>query len=206
LFGFIRGEVGGGQIQVQEILSAGQVQSGRWESRSFPLFEDVGDIFATVGLEGQRVLESAVNFLRTVDFAQGDDFLDVVRRVEALVLQLAGVSLGVRTQGQEGQQKSLVAGFFALYQQILGMIGIGHVLAAVVTAGMSGDEFFVVKEQQLIGVELEGELLRGVEGRHRIAVGGQDNATTSVGANGSDDGTIVGHDGQGLESRFFLGE
>ena len=90
--------------------------------------------------------------------------------------------------------------------QFLGVIGIADLLAAIVTARMSGDEFFVVKEQQLVGVELEGEFLRGVEVGHRVAIGVEDDVATTVGADGSDDGAVVGHDRQWLEPGFLLGE
>jgi len=71
---------------------------------SFALFQDIGDVFATVGLESQRVMERAVDLFQAIDFAQGDDLLDVMPAVEALVLQFASVSLGVGAEGQEGQQ------------------------------------------------------------------------------------------------------
>ena len=110
------------------------------------MLEDVGDVFAAEGLKGEGVLEGAGDFFGAVDFAQGDDFLDVMGGVEAFVLQLAGKQLGLRARDQEGQQQSLIAGLFALRDQVLGVIGIGDVLTAIVTAQVGGDEFFVVKE------------------------------------------------------------
>lgn len=81
---------------------------------AFALFQDIGDIFTAVRLERQGVFQGACDLLRAVDFAPGDDFLEVVRAVEALVLQLAGISRGVRTQRQESQEQALRARLFAL--------------------------------------------------------------------------------------------
>ena len=72
--------------------------------RAAPLFEDIRDVLAAVSLEDQGVLEGTIDFCRAVDFAQSDDFLDVVKGVESLVFQLARIRLGVRTEGQEGQE------------------------------------------------------------------------------------------------------
>jgi len=36
------------------------------------------------------------------------------------------------------------------------MIGVGDALATVVAAGMGGDKFFVVKKEELVGLDFEG--------------------------------------------------
>ena len=90
--------------------------------------------------------------------------------------------------------------------QFLCVVGVADFLAALVTAGMCGDESFVMKEQQLVGVELEGKFLRRVEVRHRVAIGVEDNVTTAIGADGSNDRAVVGQDRQGFEPGLFLGE
>ena len=105
-----------------------------------------------------------------------------MRGVEAFFLQFAAVELGVGARGQEGQEQGLVAGLLALGLQFLDMVGMADLLAAVIAAGVGGDELFVVKEQQLIGIELEGQLLRGVEVGDRIAVGVEDDVAAAVGA------------------------
>jgi len=63
-------------------------------------------------------LEGAVHFFRAVDFVKAT-ISECGAGIEALVLQLASIGLGVRTQGQEGQQESLIAGLLALYYQSL---------------------------------------------------------------------------------------
>ena len=133
-FLFVEVEVRRGQVQVQQVLPPGQVQGRGDGGLAFTLFEDVGDVFAAVGLEGEGVVQGAGGFVRAVDLAQGDDFLDVVRGVEALFLQLARVEVGLGSQAQEGLQEGLLAGALAIDQQFLDMIGVADVLAAVVTS------------------------------------------------------------------------
>jgi hypothetical protein len=42
------------------------------------LQKDVGDVLATEGLELDRILEGAGHYVRTVDFAQGYDLLEII--------------------------------------------------------------------------------------------------------------------------------
>ena len=133
-FGFVEVEVGRGQVQVQQVLPPGQVQGRGHGGLAFPLFEDVGDVFAAVSLEGQRVVQGAGDFVGAVDLAQGNDLLDVMRGVEPLFLELARVEIGLRSQAQEGLQEGLLARSLAMDQQFLDVVGIADVLAAVVTS------------------------------------------------------------------------
>ena len=71
---------------------------------------------------------------------------------------------------------------------------------------MSGDEVFVMKEEQLFGVELEGQFLRSVEVRHGVAIGVDDDVTATVGADGPHDRAVVGHHRQWSEPGLLFGE
>src|SRR5208283_1231822 len=128
-------------------------------------------------------LEGTGNFVRPVDFAEGDDLLDMMRSVEAFFLELAAIGFGVRAEVQKSQEQGLLTSLLTLGLEFLDMVGMGHALAAVVTAGMDGDEFFVVKEQKLVGQDFQGQPLGGVEVRHGIAIGLEDKvaATADVG-------------------------
>jgi hypothetical protein len=170
------------------------------------LFEDVGKVFAAVSLEGEGVLEGAGDLVGAVDFTQGDDLLDVVGGVEAFVLEFAGVEFGLGAELEEGQQEGRVTGPLALGQQVLEVIGIADVLVAIIAAEVGGDEFLVVIDEQLIGVNLQAQFLGGVEGRHGVTVGVQHDATAAIGAGRTDDGAVVGQRWQGFEVGLFLGE
>ena len=107
----------------------------------FPLGQDVGNVFAANGLEAQGVLKGTGNFVRPVDFAEGDDLLDVMRSVEAFFLELATIGFGVRAKVQKSQEQGLLTSLLSLGLEFLDMVGMGYALAAVVTAGMDGHGF-----------------------------------------------------------------
>ena len=47
------------------------------------MLQKVGNVFAAISVKGQGVLKGARHLVGTVKPAQSDDFLDVVRSVEA---------------------------------------------------------------------------------------------------------------------------
>ena len=94
-------EVGRRQVQFQEVLPPGQVQGSGHGGRTLPLFQEVGDVFTTVSLGSQGIVQGAGDFVRAVELAQGHDLLDVVRSVEPFFLELARVPLRLRPQAQE---------------------------------------------------------------------------------------------------------
>ena len=64
----------------------------------------------------------------------------------------------------------------------------------------------MMEEQQLLGIQFEGEFLRGVEMRHRVSIGVKQDVAAPIGADGPNYAIVVGHDRQGPESGFFLDE
>ena len=81
-------EVRLGQIQFEQIGGPGQVQGARFGQWAGALFQDVGDVFATVSLVVVRVLEGARDLVGAVDFQQREDFLDMMPGVEPALPQL----------------------------------------------------------------------------------------------------------------------
>src|SRR5205823_3704308 len=96
-----------------------------WSNRgALALFENVGDVLAAVGFEGDRIGDGARHLVHSVNFAQGDDLLNMMGRVEPLFLQLAAINLSGGCEVQKSQQKRLLARFEALGQQFLGVVWI----------------------------------------------------------------------------------
>jgi hypothetical protein len=93
--GVVEAEVGFGQFQVEQILATGEHQGTGFGQASFVLFEQIGDVLAAEGMKFEGVLDGADGFLDAVDFTQGDDFADVVERVEAVFLKLAVEGFGL---------------------------------------------------------------------------------------------------------------
>jgi len=144
-----------------------------------------------------------LSFVLPVDFAEGDDLLDVMRSVDALFLELAAIGFGVRAKVQKGQEQGMQTSLLTLGLEFLEVVGMGKTLAAVVTAGMDGDEFFVVKEQQLVGQDFQGQPLGGIKVRHGIAIGLEDKVAATVDVGGLNGRAVIGHWGQRFEQGFL---
>src|SRR5260221_12222668 len=86
------------------------------------------------------------------------------------------------------------------------MVGVADVLPAVVRAEVGGDECFVMIEEELVGVDFEGELLGSVEMWHGVTVGLEDHPAATVSTGRADGRAIVGHGGQRLGGELFLGK
>ena len=165
----VRGQVGGGQFQVQEVLAAGEVQCRGCSRGGLALLQQVGDVITAVRLKSEGVVNGSGHGVRAVEFAQGNDFLDVVGGREAFFLQLAIIRLGLGRQVEKGRQQGLLAGADALGHQFTIVIGVADVLAAVMATGVRGDQFFAEEKDEPVGVNFEGELLSGVEAGDGIA-------------------------------------
>ena len=101
----VKGEVGSGQFQLQQVLLARQVQGAGFFRRMLALVQEVGDVFAREGLIGEGILQGPGDDLHAVAFAQGDDLLDMVFGVKAALFQLLVVS-GALGQRAKKRRKS----------------------------------------------------------------------------------------------------
>jgi hypothetical protein len=117
------------------------------------LFEDVGDIFAGEGLAIEGVLNGAGEVVLTVDVGESDDFVDVGARVKAALGELMVVLFGARAQRVEAQQELGVTGLAALVEELFYVVGIFEVAAALVAAGMSGNQVVGVIDAKPVGKE-----------------------------------------------------
>ena len=70
-------QVGGAEIDIEEVGAAGEMQGTGLRGEALALFEDIGDVFAGEGLEVEGVLDSASEVVLAVDVGEGDDFVDV---------------------------------------------------------------------------------------------------------------------------------
>ena len=116
------------------------MQSAGLDHGPFPLFQEVGDVFATEGLIGPGVFQGALHFFHAIDFAQGHDLLDVVAGIAPFFLQPLVILLSRGRQRQEAGQELLLPGLPALGQQFFDMLGLFKVLMPVVAADMLGDD------------------------------------------------------------------
>jgi hypothetical protein len=77
------------------------MEGPRGGSRVLTLLENVGDVFAADGFKEERILEGAGDWVGSVDFAQSDDFLNVMRGVEPFFLKFPAIEFGLRTKTPE---------------------------------------------------------------------------------------------------------
>ena len=112
----VEGEVGGGEFDVEEVFVSGEVQCAGFGGCFAALMEDVGDVFGAVGVELDGVFDGSGGCLFAVDFTQRDDFSNVDVAVEAPVLKLPDVFVGVGADAQELHEMLLIAGFTFLLQ------------------------------------------------------------------------------------------
>ena len=110
-------EIGGAEIDIEQIGAAGKMQGAGLRGEPLALFEDVGDVFAGEGLGVEGVLDGASEVLLAVDVGEGDDFIDVDAGVETALGELAVVFFSAGAQGVEAQQELGVAGFAALVEE-----------------------------------------------------------------------------------------
>ena len=96
-FGFVRGEIGGGDFQIEQVLPPGQVERGRGRGDALALLQDIGDVFAAVGFVNDGIGEGAGDFVGAIDFAERDDLLHVMRCIEPPFIEFVAVELGLGT-------------------------------------------------------------------------------------------------------------
>ncbi len=102
LFAFVEVQVGGGQIQIEQVLASSEMKGSGRSVHPLPLQENVGHVFAAERFKGDGVLNGSGDLVWPIDFAQGNNLLDVMESVEPFVLELAIEQLGRRAEVEEG--------------------------------------------------------------------------------------------------------
>src|SRR5437868_9323782 len=90
LLAVIEVQVGGRDIQMEQVLTASLVKGSRSGGDVLTLQEKVGYILAAEGLEGDGVFDGSSDLVWGIDLAQGDNLLDVVGGVEGFFLWFGG--------------------------------------------------------------------------------------------------------------------
>ena len=122
--GVINAEIRGCEADVEEIAAAGEMEGAGLRGEAGALLHQVGNIFRGERLVDKGILHRPGHGLRGVDVAQGDDFAHVMVRIEAPLFQLEVIGLGPRREREKPHEELVIAGFFALLQQRLGVIGV----------------------------------------------------------------------------------
>ena len=151
------------------------------------------------GLIGEGILQGASDGLDAIQFAQGDDLLDVVFGVKAPLFQLLVVFMRLGAEGQKAQEELLLACLFAVQEQGGDVVGQLVILVAVVTAHMLGHQLVLVIDQEPVGVAFQGQRAGGILAGNRIAVAIDLETELAVDPDRFRDGGLVWQRMQGTE-------
>jgi hypothetical protein len=200
---FIEEEIGFWHLDLEEVLAAREVQGARFRKRTGAALEEICDVLAGEGLEGESVFHRASHRFDPVDIAQGHDLAQMMAGIEAPLLQFLVVLLCPWGERQETHQELLFACVAALLEERARMVGILDVLMALVAAEMPGNELLAIVDTQAIGIGLQRYPSACVLGGHGIAVGIEGDAELLGGAYGSDRADIVRLGREGFEMCLF---
>ena len=190
--GVINAEIRGSEADVEEIAASGEMEGAGLRGEAGALLHQVGNIFRGERLVDQGILHRPRHRLRGVDVAQGHNFAHVMMRIEAPRLQLEVIRLSARREREKAHEDLVIASFFALFQERLGMIGVFDICMPLVTADMAGNELVTPLETQTIGIGFQCQGVAGVLRGDGIAVGLDGNAKWSGGADLGHGGDIEG--------------
>jgi hypothetical protein len=191
----------GSEAHIQEIFASGEMEGAGLRGEAGALRQEVGHIFGGEGLIDKGIVQGPRHQRRVVNVAQGHDFAHVVRWLEAPLLQLEVIRLGPRRAREKAHEALVIAGFFALFHEWLGMIGGFDSWVPLVTSGMAGHELVTPRDTQASGRGFQHQGVARIGGRDRIAVGIDGNATLPGGADLGHSGHIEGMPRQGTPRR-----
>ena len=136
----VDGQVRLGDLQLEQVGSARELQRGRLGCDAPARRQDVGDVLGAEGLQFQPSSSARAIGLLAVQLGQGDDLAQVHAGVHALGLQPLEVGRSAWRQRQEVHQQTLLARGVALGQQLPRVLGVFDVLVPIHAARMARDE------------------------------------------------------------------
>src|SRR6516164_3144001 len=163
-------EVRWSDIDVEQVVAAGELQGSWFWQRPGAGLQDVGDVLGAEGLEGEAVGDGACYGVGGIDLGQGQDLADVVAGVEPALFQAVVIGCRIRRQRQEVHHQALFAGAAALGYQCLGVIWILDVLMTAIAAPMAGDELIVEVDADPVWIGFDRHAAMRVGGRDGILI------------------------------------
>ena len=167
----IDAEVGLLELDIEEVLSSGEMEGAGLRGEAGALFEQIGDVIRGKGLVDQGVRHGPGYSLRAIDVTQGDDLAHMMVRGEASLFELAVIGLGLGGEGEKAPEELLIAGLFALLKQGLGVIRVFEIAVAVVASDRAGDELLALLDAESVGRGFQRQDLAREMGRDGVAVG-----------------------------------
>src|SRR5215831_16809103 len=89
-------EVGGRDVDVEQIVGAGELQ-GTWLGQgASSRLQDVCDVLGAEGLKGEAIGDGASNLIQRIGLDHSQDLANVLAGIEPLLLEAVVVGLSVR--------------------------------------------------------------------------------------------------------------
>ncbi len=88
-------EVRGSDVDVEQVVAAGELQRTGFRQRPASRLEDVGDVLGAEGLEGEPVGDGARHEIGGIDLGQSQDLAQVMAGVQPALLQAIPIGLRV---------------------------------------------------------------------------------------------------------------
>ena len=90
----VNGKIGLLDLKFEKIFPSGEMQGSRFGQEPGALFAKIGDVLTGESLEGEGILHGPGHLLYPVDFAQGDDLVEVMAGIHAAFFKLSVVVSG----------------------------------------------------------------------------------------------------------------
>jgi hypothetical protein len=124
------------EAQIEQSGAPREVQGTLLRRKTSALFQEIGNIVGGKGAVLEGIGQGTGDGFWAIDVTQGDELAYGMMRVEAALCELAVREFGLGREGQKAPEELVIAGFFALRQEWLGMIGVFEIPMAVIAAGV----------------------------------------------------------------------
>ena len=176
------------------------MQGTGFRQNALALLQNVSNVFTTEGLELGGIFDGSGGQCDAVDFAHGHDLAGMLNDVQPALLQFPIERLCLGRECQQAHDYFLVLSLAPVLQQFSGMIWIFKVLIAAVAAYVTSDEFVMMIDTQVIGIDFHCQQGGSKLGRYRVCIGIMGSTNNPFNAAFDDDG-----DGQENLTEFLAG-
>lgn len=149
------------------------------------------DVGSAKGFVGEGVGQCLEEFCFSVETDHVHDFGEVMGQVEFSGCEASEIVFGHGTEREESVGDFGGGGLAFGGEDFLSMFGAFNGEVFFVGAGMFSDEVLPIKESDVMGVGLQGEVFAGQGGGDGIGVGVEKDEGLSCGFDGTNDGSVV---------------
>jgi hypothetical protein len=203
--GVIKAEIGLCEPHLEPIGAAGELEGARLRGEASAWRQQGGAGGRGEGRVDKGILHGPGHGLRGLALTEGAAFAAVMRGIEAPLFECEVIRLGPWRAREKSHEALVLAGFLALLAPRLRGIGVFHVLAPLVAAGMAGNERVVALDAEPVRRRFAREGGASLRGGDGIVVGVEGNAPWPGGADLRHRGDGAGRPRQRAQAWAFGG-